>query len=246
MRIGLVGDPDDALRAALDGADVVDGSAADVVAAAPEWIVAVGEGALLAVARAGPEVPVLPVDAGAGVRSVPRPAAPAAVDALLDGAAEPFSRVTLDVAVDGESVGPAVFDVLLTAAEPAHISEFSVHDAGARVGRFRADGVVVATPAGSVGYADAAGGPHVAAGTGVLAVVPVAPFATDADHWVVGDDRVEVRPERSVPVSLVVDATEWGKLPPDATVTVAAGGELRLASTPQSGSAADGRELEKL
>jgi NAD+ kinase len=94
--------------------------------------------------------------------------------------------------------------------ESANISEFAVRAGGRRVGDFRADGVVAATPLGSAGYARAAGGPVVGAGTG-LAVVPVAQFATARDAWVL-DPPVACAVERDEePVSLVLDGTVVGE-----------------------------------
>jgi NAD+ kinase len=91
-------------------------------------------------------------------------------------------------------------------AEPARISEFCVRTGGEEVDRFRADGVVVSTPAGSPGYNRAANGPVVAPETGVLSVVPVAPFATDIDGWVLPIDEVTLSVERDeTPVELLAD-----------------------------------------
>lgn len=200
-----------------------------------DYAVAVGEPALLSVARATPAVPVLPVDAGRGVRSVPRNALGSAVEALLAAEYDCEAHSLLAVSVADRTADRVLQDVMLVTEEPAKISEFAVHADGERVGRFRADGVVVATPAGSSGYARAAGGPVVPPGTDAVVAVPVAPFSTDVDHWVlpanaltlsverdettvqlIADDRVagvvepadpvRIRPTETVPVAVVDDS----------------------------------------
>ncbi|HET7325536.1 MAG TPA: hypothetical protein VFJ06_14505, partial [Halococcus sp.] len=153
-------------------------------------VVAVGDTALSDLAAAGVSAPVLPV--AAGVTGVPLDDARRAIERVL---AEEYERRELPfVYVDtDEESGHALFNVSLTTAELGTISEFAVEtlcepssrdSADAPVARFRADGVVVATPAGSRGYARAAGGPVVVPGSEVLSVVPIAPFSTDPDHWV--------------------------------------------------------------
>ena len=128
--------------------------------------------------------------------------------ALLALADEPPDVPVLPVADRPRplTVAPAdlAADVTLVTSESARISEFAVRAGGRRVDDFRADGVVVATPLGSAGYARAAGGPVVEPGTG-LAVVPVAEFATFRGAWVL-DPPVGCTVERDeVPVSLVLD-----------------------------------------
>lgn len=243
--VGVVG-PAGPVRESLSdaGYDVLDGDAAAVVDAAPDWVVAVGEDALVDLVSAGIERPVLPVGAGIGVQSVPRSRAAAAVESVDAGAGETISRRLVAVDVGGERVGRALLDVLLVTDEPARISEYAVASGEDPVAQFRADGVVLATPSGSVGYADDAGGPVLYPETGSLSVVPIAPFVTDADHWVVGDDRVTVGVERETPVALVVDGRERRVVGAADTVAVSAGGSLSVLTVPES-PPVHGAELEK-
>lgn len=175
-----------------------------------DWVVAVGETAVVDLARRRVEKPVLPVDAGAGVESVERRALPAAVEAVLADDCPTRRHPVVSASVGSASVGPesvrAVFDVATMAAEPARISEYSVLVDGERVSRFRADGVVASTPAGSPGYNRSAGGPLLYPDTDVLSLVPVAPFATAADRWILPLSGAELRVERDeTPVELLVD-----------------------------------------
>jgi NAD+ kinase len=174
------------------------------------FAVASGESALTELVRAESGVAVLPVDMGGSIRSVPFDRVEAAVERVLDGE-QPTDRHPI-VAVTG-SVGAVriLFDVALVAAEPAKISEFAVRSGSTFVSRFRADGVVASTPAGSGGYNRNAGGPVIEPGTGVASVVPIAPFATAPDQWVLPIESVRLSVERDeTPVELLADGRREG------------------------------------
>lgn len=189
--------------------------------AAATAVVAVGGPAVRTLAHRGLDAPVLPVGAGPGFRSVPPGAAAAAVEALFEAGFRTLAHPV--VAVEGPAGSRrAVADVALVVAEPGRISEFGVHADGRPVGRVRADGVVAALPAGSPGYARAAGGPVVAPGSDVLAVVPVAPYAVDPDHWVLPAAALSLTVERAeTPVALVVDGEPAGRPEPGSPVDLA-------------------------
>lgn len=229
--VGVVGSETGAVESAVSSAGGAPetGSARAVVDDA-EYVVAVGESALFSVARARPAVPILPVDAGRGVRSVPADRLDAALESLLAGDWTGVAHPLLGVRVADRTATTALQDVLLVSAEPAHISEYGVSVDGARIARFRADGVVVATPAGSSGYARAADGPVVAPGTGALVVQPVAPFSTDLDGWVVepGDVRITVERDET-PVHLVADDRVVDAVSPPDPVAVSPSGAVETA-----------------
>lgn len=188
VSVGVVGDEPLAGRLAAPIEDakrsVVTGEAGAVCAAGPEFVVAVGEPALLSVARERPSVPVLPVDAGAGVDAVTPDEALEAVESALGGDATPIEHPLLTVSVDGDPVGSALMDVMLVTEGPARISEYALYYRDDRLTHVRADGVVIATGAGSHGYAGAVGGPKIAPETGVIGVVPIAPFQIGSERWV--------------------------------------------------------------
>lgn len=198
VAVGIVGDAPASLPAAVSeaGGVIREGDVESVLEERPDAVVAVGERAALECARAASDVPILPVDAGRGLRSVPADALPAAAERLVDGEFDTETHPVLSVAVAERTVGRAVADVTLITAEAARISEFAVTADREHVGQFRADGVVVATPAGTPGYARQVGSPITAPGTGVAAVAPIAPFATNPDHWVVALEDVRLTVER--------------------------------------------------
>jgi NAD+ kinase len=221
--VGVVGDADGTVASACRraGVDVVDGEVETVLEAHPDGIVAVGEPSFRAVALADAGVPVLPVDAGRGVRSVPGADVSAAITAVRDGAADVEDHPILTVQVAGEARGRALFDVLLVTAEPAAISEYRVTNEDETVARFRADGVVTAPPAGTPGYASAAGSPVVPAGPPVCTVVPIAPFATTLADWVLPIDTLGLAILReSANVELVVDGERRCSVGVDTPVTL--------------------------
>lgn len=243
--VGIVGETDVLDSETIDrtvtdhDATIVAGPLEEILEQSPSILVCVGQTALCAVARAGVSVPVLPVDAGDGVRSVSATHLPAIIDAVLAGAGleRHYSTLRVETAdpIDGPGSGSssdpgsnsepgprrAFFDVALVTEEPARISEYSVTSRGERLAQFRADGVVVATPQGSHGYASAAGGPLLSDGLDAVAVVPVAPFVTQTRQWIVPHDGLELTVERDEgPVTLQVDDRSVG--------TVAAGSPISI------------------
>ncbi|MDZ5811970.1 ATP-NAD kinase [Halorubrum sp. AD140] len=248
-RVAVVGEGD--LAAALRDAvaalsyRVVDAVGTDAPSSAdcrpggddpPDAIVPVGADSLRAVLVGAPNAPVIPV--GSGRFAVDAAAAQRRLRDLLaeatrasdDPPVEGARRVThpvLTVDAGPDSTARAVFDAALVTQEPARISEFAVGFPGRAEETFRADGVVVATPLGSDGYAAAAGAPVVEPGGG-LSVSPIAPFSTRTDAWIAAD-RLRVTVEREAePVSIVVDGAERGAVAPHRSIAIEAADRVAL------------------
>lgn len=202
--------------------------------AGADVVVCVGEAALLQLAGDPPSGPVIvvDVDVDVGPYGTPVSALAAVLSALEDDEEDTVvDHPILGARLDGETVARAVTDVTLMTSDPARISEYAVHADGRLVDTFRADGVVTATPLGSYGYARASGGPLLRANTGV-AVVPVAPFATRTDSWVVPLD-VSVSVERDdSDVSLCADDRVVRHISPGDRVSVTAVDHLSLVRPP--------------
>ncbi|KAB1196936.1 MULTISPECIES: NAD(+)/NADH kinase [Haloferax] len=208
-------------------------------------VVAVGESSVAdAVFDSAFDCPVFPVDCGAPW-SVPRRELTDAISSVTAGDGRLFEHPILSVTVGGDQVGRALFDTMLITSEPARISEYGVAHVGPEapvdtptdesdddwvsVDEFRADGVVVATPLGSTGYARAAGGSVVGPNAGV-AVVPVSPYATRTDTWVF-QPPLRLTVERDdTPVSLVVDDGVVCDVSPSDPVYVTVDGTATLLS----------------
>lgn len=234
QRVGVVGDDDLGAAVAAAGGEAVAGPPAAL--GTVDLVVAVGGAAMVDLARADLDAPVLPVAAGAGIRSVPRDHVDAALASVFD---ESFTsnRHPVLVARNGGDGVRLLYDVALMSSEPARISEFSVHYADDQVARFRADGVVASTPAGSHGYNRAADGSVLTPETDVLSVVPIAPFATDADQWVLPFEDVSFSVERDeTPVELLVDGRIERTLHDGDTVTLAQEGTVETLVVDESDS----------
>jgi NAD+ kinase len=134
------------------------------------------------------------------------------------------------LSVDGRSVtARAALDVAVVTDEPAQIAEYAIKRPDGQPTSVRADGVVVATPLGSRGYVAAVDGPRLDAGSG-LAVVPIAPFSTQKQVWVV-DGGVTVGLKRGDgAVALVVDGTRYVSVKPGETVDIEVAGRITVAS----------------
>ncbi|GAB3683900.1 NAD(+)/NADH kinase [Salinarchaeum chitinilyticum] len=198
-------------------------------------IVAVGPSALRAVVDRGPTTPVLPVDVDCGLPSVSAADLEPAIRRVVEGGAQRWDAPLLDVAVDGEVLATAFREVTTITAEPARISEFAIeHDRVGTIDTVRADGVVVATPAGSYSYAAAGDGPLLEPDTG-LAIVPVAPFRTDRDRWVVPDGRISVCVQRDeAAVTVEADGAVVATVGRDAEVSLSPAGKLGVLAVEES------------
>jgi NAD+ kinase len=231
--VGVVGD--DVSNAVADaGVEPLYGTPTTVRDADPVAVVATGASALSRLVDAGVSCPVVPVDVP-GLRTVPRAAVTDAVTALLDGRYETMS-VPIVVAESPLGETRALFDVMVVASEPARISEYTIRSRGDRVATLRADGVVAATPSGSGGYARRAGGPVIAPELNAVTVVPVAPFSTDAGHWVVPTHELTLTVERDeTAVELLVDDRTVGEVKSGGSVRLTGGQPLAVAVVPASG-----------
>jgi NAD+ kinase len=124
-----------------------------------------------------------------------------------------------------------------------------VRSDGEQVARFRADGVAVAAPAGTPGYARTAGGPVIPPELSVVSVVPVAPFATDLNHWVVPAQDITITVERDeATVDVLADDRTVGIADVGHPVSITTDGEVEMVRVPEGVSpfGPSGVELEKL
>lgn len=233
--VGLVGQ-DERVERGVRAADVstVRGSAAAVLEAGPDVVLGVGESAMVSLARRQPDVPLLPIDAGPGLRSIH---ASAVADVLSRYQSETWKTATsplLAVTIEDAQTATALFDATLVTDQPASISEYSIAADGERIQRVRADGVVTATPAGTAGYARAVGTPRISPAASVTAVAPIAPFTTDPETWVVADD-VAVTVERDgTPVAVLADDRTVATVDVGTTVTVARDATVDIVVVPES------------
>ena len=219
MQVSICGVDADEIAASTGAVDCVSRSDA-------ELIVTVGEDALLECAVRNESRPIVPLD----IESPLSPSREQLSELLSTLSTQPPTVEITPLSVTaGGTTSTAVFDTTLVTTEPARISEYAISVAGRRHAEFRADGVVVATPLGSSGYSRAAGGPQLEPGTGV-AVVPIAPFATHTDTWII-EPPLTVRVERDDSVTVFADTTRLAAGETSLTAAVQCGEPLSIVET---------------
>lgn len=211
----------DIVTAFSDAGDVQVADAPNLVEDNPKIIIVNNDTVLTTLAQLGIECPILVVDAGPGIGSIPKSNIQQASTQILEGDFETNRHPILTASIDGEPVSSGVFDVMLTTAEAGRISEYGVATT-TQIARFRADGIVAATPAGSYRYANAAGGPILDSKLTALAVLPIAPFAIRTDHWVFDlETPINLSVERDEnEVVLLLDGDPSRSIPPKTSVCI--------------------------
>jgi NAD+ kinase len=143
-----------------------------------------GDGTVLYAARAmAPRgVPILPINLGTlGFIAAVPPAEWAAVyDRWAEGKVGCSRRLMLEVTVErrGRTVtqGSCLNDVVISASGIAKVIRLHVKSASMRLGQYRSDGLIVATPTGSTAYSVSAGGPILDPEMEAIIINPICPF----------------------------------------------------------------------
>jgi NAD+ kinase len=166
-----------------------------------------GDGTLLAAARvAAPSgVPILPINMGSlgFLTSFTLEEMFPALEETLAGRSSVSERIMLRVdlhragqIIDGQRV---LNEAVINKGALARMIELELKIDGAFVCRYRADGLIVASPTGSTAYSLSAGGPIVQPGVESLIITPICPHTLT-------DRPLVVRDTSSVETSLLGDA----------------------------------------
>lgn len=178
-------EPDTARLAGLSS--VPTAGPADLPDAADLILVLGGDGTLLGMARqiaaAETDPPILAVNFGSlgFLTEITLPELFAALASVLDGSARTDERKMLrsrtirNNAVLTEQL--VLNDVVVTKSALSSMLDLSVSVADHFVARFRADGLIIATPTGSTAYNLSAGGPIVHPLVNAVVLTPIAPHA---------------------------------------------------------------------
>ncbi len=142
-----------------------------------------GDGTLLSAARAlgSHHVPILAVNLGGlgFLTSVTLEELYPALEQVIAGKHSASDRMMLDAEIrrDGQPAERqcALNDAVATKAALARMLEFDVYVDRSHVGRYRADGIIVATPTGSTAYSLAAGGPIIDPQLDAFVITPICP-----------------------------------------------------------------------
>src|SRR5579862_7644106 len=174
-----------------------------------------GDGTLLSAARAlgGHNVPILAVNLGGlgFLTSVTLDELYPLLEQVFAGEYLTSSRMMLDAEIRREGkpseIQCALNDTVANKGAKARMLDFDVHVDGHHVGRYRADGLIVATPTGSTAYSLAAGGPIIHPDIDAFVITPICPHMLTNRPLVIPDTaRVEVRfPATGEPVFLTID-----------------------------------------
>ena len=158
-----------------------------------------GDGTILAAAReaAHHDIPILPINMGSlgFLTSFTVEELYPALESTLAGTATMEERVLLQVerTHNGELLTQqrVLNDAVVHKGTLARMIEVELHINGAFVCRYRADGLIVASPTGSTAYSLSAGGPIVQPGVASILITPICPH-TLSDRPVVIQDSSKI------------------------------------------------------
>jgi NAD+ kinase len=190
-----------------------------------------GDGTLLSCARLVAErgVPILAVNLGdiGFITEVTRDELIPACEDFLAGTTAFSERLMLAVSVRRGAAEVASFtglnDAVVSTTGISRMIRLKVQLSDTPVGRYRADGVIVATPTGSTAYSMAAGGPIVYPEMEAFILTPICPFTLGNRPTVVPASEqleIEVEENQKTGVALTVDGQETVPLQPGDRVAI--------------------------
>jgi NAD+ kinase len=202
-------------------------------------IVLGGDGTLLAAARLLGErnVPILPVNLGGlgFLTSVTLGDLYPVLEQAIQGEARYSERVLLESRVmrEGKPVhcARALNDAVLNKAALARIIDLELRVNGEFVCKYKADGLIVATPTGSTAYSLSAGGPIMYPIVSAFVITPICPHTLTNRPLVIPDNaKIEIGfAAGEAPIYLTVDGQVGVELQPNDVVELSAAAKrLRL------------------
>jgi NAD+ kinase len=184
-----------------------------------------GDGTLLSCARmlAPREVPILAVNMGdfGFITEVSKSELTDTWEKLLQGRLGVSERLMLSVEVQRAGTPAATFlglnEAVIGIKGISRMIRLKIFMSNTYMGRYRADGVIVATPTGSTAYSMAAGGPILHPEMEAFILTPICPFTLSNRPTVVPANeilRVEVEEPQKVEAVLTIDGQESFLLQP--------------------------------
>lgn len=184
-----------------------------------------GDGTLLYGARvlAGADIPILAVNLGdfGFITEISRLEWAEALEKYLAGGLGISRRIMFDAYVErGEraiSCFSGLNDAVIRSSEFSRLIFLRIRLSSTYVGRYRADGVIVATPTGSTAYSMSAGGPILHPEMQAFILNPICPFTLSNRPVVIPDHEVlvaEIEEQQRTGIILVIDGQEIFKLEP--------------------------------
>lgn len=179
-----------------------------------------GDGTVLAAARVAAPfgVPILPINLGTlgFIAWVRKDEWARRFNEAVSGQLAISERFMLDVSVRRKGSTVAAFSALndgvVSGSGPAKIVTLSISINGSRLGQYRSDGLIVATPTGSTAYSLAAGGPVLDPDMEAMVFTPICPFTLSNRPIVMpGGEVIEmsVEPDQREKTMLTVDGQQF-------------------------------------
>jgi len=179
-----------------------------------------GDGTVLYAARAAAPfgVPILPINLGTlgFIAWVKRDEWKERFDEAVSGRLVVSERFMLDISVmrGGRIIAAfsALNDGVVSGSGPAKIVTLSISANGSKLGRYRSDGLIIATPTGSTAYSLAAGGPVLDPDLDAMVFTPICPFTLSNRPLVMpGGETLElyVEPAQRERTMLTVDGQDF-------------------------------------
>jgi NAD+ kinase len=171
----------------------------------------------------GQEVPILAVNLGdfGFITEISRQEWAQALDKYLAGRLGVSRRIMFDATVMRGGRGIACFsglnDAVVRSSEHSRVVGLRLHLSSTYIARYRADGLILATPTGSTAYSMSAGGPILHPEMEAFILNPICPFTLASRPMVVPDSEelaVEVEERQRTGLTLLVDGQEMHRLEP--------------------------------
>ena len=190
-----------------------------------------GDGTVLYAARiaAKEQIPIFPINLGqfGFIAGIDPCKWKEDLTSFLEGKLAVAERTLLNVQVARKDevifVSTPLNDAVIRTGGPAQISELDIEYNNRSFGKFKADGVIVATSTGSTAYSAAAGGPIVDSDLDVFVLSPICPFSLSNRPLVLnsaGKLVIKVLPSRGAEIVLSCDGQEIKKLMKDDTIII--------------------------
>lgn len=197
-----------------------------------------GDGTILGALRAviGTRIPVLGVNLGqvGFLASIAEDTWQENMETVLSAGLALRKCLVLDWQVERDNTivekGQAINDVVLRCGNLAKLVNLQMYLNRETVGTLRADGIIVATPTGSSGYAFSAGGPLVCPDVEAFILAPICPFLNRMPPFVVDSEKtvwLDVAP-KNMGIFLTSDGQEGFPLEPGDRVSITRSSERAL------------------
>jgi NAD+ kinase len=169
------------------------------------------------------EIPILAVNLGdfGFITEISRHEWAQALDKYLAGRLGVSRRIMFDAVVQRGGRAIACFsglnDAVVRSSEYSRIVGLRLHLSSTYIARYRADGLILATPTGSTAYSMSAGGPILHPEMEAFILNPICPFTLASRPMVVPDREelaVEVEERQRTGIVLLVDGQEMYRLEP--------------------------------